>query len=527
MVEGEKLRTEEEIRALALQVMKERRPSPDEVIYTPTIEFLDPNNQMTREERGKVIAMGDRTATSYKKLSERVISERDKPPVEVEGEVLDSTAAFYLQYTLSARSSDEIAHTSILEQMSVGDGEIGGDSSIVLEGISILSGLKDVCTLRHFGFEAFSSRGGIFPENYWRIPKKLEKEGAGDLLNAINEEVYRIYLHLTHKGLEHYISTTPKREGEKNWQWKWRVLNLSLDDARQVTNGTFLNHLSMHPNSALSLREGIAELSASELVETREIAQRLRELAKRGLPTLMKYTEASSYALSMADKRKRLQEELDISGSMQRGSEKTKFVTVEVDENADVTFLSAFLARDAKESYSSVRRKVEALSNEERVQKIEKIFAGMNLHDRPPKELETVQVKGEMTLSLGAFYEAVRHRLVTHIPGKLTPNNGYTIPEIYKKLGLEKDYKRAMSLNEKAYDLVNGIAGEDLAQYWVTRGHIIPYTLRVSAYDVFHFLKLRASSSAHPDISGPAYELAMTLQKLQGSIFDHLVLKRK
>lgn len=526
MVEGERFRTEEEIKSLALQIMKERTPSPEEVIYTPTIEFLDPENEMTREERGKVIAMGDRTAISYRNLAEKVISERDKPPVEIEGEIMDSTSAFYLQYALSARSSDEIAHTSILEQMSVGDGEVAGDSSIILEGVPILSSLKDVCSLRHFGFEAFSSRGGIFPENYWRIPRELEEEGAGDLLNTINEEVYSIYLHLTQKGLEHYIANTPKKDGEKNWQWKWRVLNLSLDDARQVTNGTFLNHLSMHPNSALSLREGVAELSASELPGTREIADKLRELAKRGLPTLMKYTDASPFMLSLAQKRRKIQEELGITGSMRRGPEKTRFISVDIDGDADVDFLSAFLAKDGKEGYEEVEKKVRALSKKERSKLISQIFEGMGLHDKPPKELEVVQINAEMTLSLGAFYEAVRHRLVTHIPGKLTPNKGYTMPEVYKDLGLVGIYQRAMMLNEKAYDLVNAIAGDDLAQNWVSRGHIISERFRISAYDAFHFLKVRASSSAHPDISRPAGELATTLQRLQAPIFDHLKLKK-
>lgn len=108
-------------------VMKERTPFPDEVICTPTIEFLDPTGALTREERGKVIAMGDRTAKSYRNLAKVVLQERDKPPVEVEGEMMDATSAFYLQYALGARSSDEIAHTSILEQVNVGPEVYGGD----------------------------------------------------------------------------------------------------------------------------------------------------------------------------------------------------------------------------------------------------------------------------------------------------------------------------------------------------------------------------------------------------------------
>jgi hypothetical protein len=224
----------------AASIIRERTPKKEEVIYEPTVEFLDVEGRLTREEKGKVIAMGDRTAISYKKLTEIVL-----------GQDAEEIENFYLQYALAARSSDEIAHTSILEQVNPGISEMGGDSPIILEGVTILSALRDVCSLRHFGFEAFSSRGGVFPEGYWRIPSELVATNIGDELETINQTVYGIYLELTEKAIEYYLQRTEKKDDEKWWQYKWRVLNLALDDSRQVTNGTFLNHLSMHPNSAL------------------------------------------------------------------------------------------------------------------------------------------------------------------------------------------------------------------------------------------------------------------------------------
>src|SRR3989344_7189572 len=186
-------------------IMAERTPSPEEVIYEPVVEFLDQEGDLTREERGKVIALGDRTAISYRNLKQRVIEEREKGTGVVDEEEVDRTASFYLMYTLAARSSKEIAHTSILEQINVGPDQLGGDPPIVVEGVSILSALRDVCSLRHFGFEAFSSRGGIFPEGYWRVPPGLEKSGIAEEINYVNTDIYQAYLHLTKKGLEHFI----------------------------------------------------------------------------------------------------------------------------------------------------------------------------------------------------------------------------------------------------------------------------------------------------------------------------------
>ncbi|MCJ7805667.1 hypothetical protein MUP46_03435 [Patescibacteria group bacterium] len=509
---------------IALQaesIMKERTPSPEQVIYEPTIEFLDAGGLLTREERGRVIAMGDRTAISYRNLSEQVLKDREKP---------EKTSDFYLMYALAARSSNEIAHTSILEQINVGPEQFGGDPPIVMEGISILSGLRDVCSLRHFGFEAFSSRGGIFPEGYWRIPAQLGATPIGNELALMNREIYAIYLDLTKRGVEHFLQTLKPNEGETLPRFRWRVLSHSLDEARQVTNGTFLNHLSMHPNSALALREAIVQLASSEFPEAREIADRLRILAQKGLPTLMRHTELSEYQMGLAEKRRKIAEHLGLTkkdANNAKVAEKSMMLGAKATDNSEEVFLAAFLADGGDVSLAEAYIKVKELSPEEKASHIAEIFAGIGLHDKPPRQLEMIRITGMFEMSLGAIYEAIRHRLLTHLVSRLTIRRGHTTPELYHKLGITDEYEEGINLNEKQYRLVEslGPSYDIFKDYFVARGHIIPYTFKISGLDVFHFLKVRASNGAHPDISGPAFELESLLRMNHPAVFNHLVKK--
>lgn len=510
-------------------ILKERTPPPDQVIYQPTVEFLDGEGKLTREERGRVVAMGDRTAIAYRFLAERVLADREKAGVEIEGEEVDATSAFYLLYALAARSSREIAHTSILEQVNVGPGEFGGDPPIVIEGISVLSALRDICSLRHFAFEAFSSRGAIFPSGYWRIPTELQKAGIGNELEAINRQVYGIYLNLTRRGVEHYLRKLPKQDGEKDWQYRWRVLSHALDDARQVTNGSFLNHLAMHPNSALALREGLAESSASELPETREIAAQIRKLAAPGLPTLMRHTAASDYAKGLPEKRRSIARTLGrVEAERRRGvMGHSRLLKVEVTPDAERIFLAAFLAGQGKGGLEASLQRLRQASQGEVENFVDTAFQGMELHDKPPEELETVQVTAQFEMSAGAMYEAIRHRLATRLVGRLTPDYGFTMPAIYEELGLAEQYLEAIRLNEKGYDLISGLGKnykEIFAPYFVARAHLVPVTMRVSGPDIFHLIKLRASEGAHPDIKAPMLELEDALRK-SGPIFKYLVHK--
>lgn len=509
-------------------ILKERTPSPEQVKYAPTVEFLDPESKLTREERARVVAMGDRTAISYDELSKKVIADRTQNDLSG-GEATDKTASFFQMYALSAKSSKEIAHTSILEQIGVGPEVFGGDPPIVMEGISVLAGLRDVCTQRYGAFEAFSSRGGIFPENYWRIPEELNREGVLQNLNAINREVYSVYTHLTRKGIEHYLQVTPKKESEGWWQYRWRILNLALDDSRQVTNGSFLNHLAYHPNSALALRETISGLAASELPETRMIAEKLRELAKPALPTLMKHTEGSLFTEGLQAKRRGIFAAADFpSLENRRGVEtESKLLGAYVNPEAGEYFLASFVSAERNGDYLSALKHIKGMPKDVVDVAIKEIFSGMDIHDKPPKELETVQITALFELSVGAIYEFVRHRQMTHIVSNFGVDGGFTIPQVYKEMGLNKEYRYAMDLAAKAVNLVEGLGSEYRAfvPLFVTRAHIQPVVIRMSGADAFHFIKIRASDAAHPDIKKPAYELENFLRQESSQLFKFLVKK--
>lgn len=511
-------------------ILRERMPKPEQLVFEPTIEFLDPSRNLSREELGKVIAMGDRTAISYKKLMTQVIEDRNKPDVEIEGETVSATSAFYLQYALAARSGSEIAHSSILEQVNPGPSEFGGDSPIIFEGVSILAALRDVCALDHFGFEAFSSRGALFPENYRRIPKELRETPIGEELKVLNDVVYDNYLEFTREALAYYLKNSAPRDGEKMWQWRWRVLNLALDDSRQLTNGTFLNHFAMHPNSSLSLREAVVELSSSEVPEVVEIANKLRKLGEAGLPTLMRYTEPSAFTQSLASKRASLINSLHINNSDKLKTQPgfPALFAARVTHNADKLFLASFLSRARNVSFPYSLHETDTLSDGEVNEALAKIFEGITLHDKAPEELKIIQVEAHLKTDVGAIFDLLRHRPVLHLISDFTINNGYTIPDSFRKLGLEEKYQNAIRVNERMYERVSKL-GERyervFAPYFVARAHLQDLSMIIDGREAFHLLKIRADEHAHPNVRVPMEQL-LKYCRASAQVFNFMPTKR-
>lgn len=511
-------------------ILQERMPRPEQLKFSLDVKYLDPNGILSREEKGKVIAMGDRTAISYEQLADQVVNDRNKPEVELDGEKMSATSAFYLQYALAARSGKEIAHTSIMEQINPGPTESGGDSPIIVEGVSILAALRDIVSLDYFGFEAFSSRGALFPENYRRIPSELMNTSSGEKLKILNDEVYRGYEFLTRKALEHYLRTTPQKENEKPWQYRWRVLNLALDDSRQVTNGTFLNHFAMHPNSALALREGIVALSSSELPEVVEIANRLRKLGEAGLPTLMRYTDPSEFTQSLFRKRDQIAKLLKINEGTHSSVLPKNTLGLDaarVTKDADINFLATFISKQRGVSMPSVLSEVSTLSKSEIGRCLSLIFDGITVHDKPPEELQSIQIEAHLITDVGAVYDLLRHRPVLHLISDFSINQGFTIPDSFKVLGLEDQFQKIIKLNERAYELVSklGLDYERVfAPYFVSRAHLQNLSMLMDGYEAFHLLKIRADSHAHPNVQVPMGQLLRYLQN-ETQVFNFMPKK--
>lgn len=526
----EKLKTpdRDQTREEAQRIIKERTPDPEKVIYAETVEYLDPGGELTREEQARVVTAGDRTAESYWSIKDAVIASRAQDPVEIEGELVDATTAFLLRYSLKARGAKEISHDSPLEQVDAGNKPETTNSPIVGEGLLTYPALRFIADLDFFSFEIFSSRGGIYPEGYFRVPQALVEAGLGPTLESINREVYSIYMHLAEKGVEYYLQNLSKQEGEKNWQYKWRVLSHSLDLARQVTNQTFLVHLSIHPNNALAIRQALVQLSSHPLPEVQDFATKLRELARRGIPNLMRYTEASPYREGLPQKRKAITQELGLKPDHPaRPEEKPRFISHQIIDDPERVFLAAFLANEGDLGFEEALIKLRSVPKARLGPFIAKVFEGISLHDKLPQELAMVRMRGNFILSVGAVYEAIRHRLATHIYPRFTIHYGYSVPQLYKEIGLEDVYRRAMSLNERGYRLIEelGSGYEVFLPYFVGRAHLVPSTIDMSLWDGFHFLKLRADESAHADIRDPMTEFEKFLREDTGSIFRHVVKK--
>lgn len=514
----------------AIEILEKRMPDPEQVAFTPEIDFLDPESRLTREQLTKVAAMGDRTATRYSNLTQRVLNE---PP--------ERTEQFHQEFTLKAGGRPgHIAHTSIEEGGGIGPSERSGDRPFAVEGISSLVGLLYIGSLRHFSLEFLSSRGAPMLPGYYTIRKELVGAGLEEPLRERLDEIFSIYHELVFTGLQWFLENEPILLGEEEqvWRYEWRALSMALDQARGVLPMAVNTHGIMHANNLLALEEGLTALLSSELPETREVAQRILDVSAPNAPVLLKYVGESGYTESLPEKRKKIRKRLNIERDEAHPGQEVETTVLpfrlEAMNRGDVgdIFLAAFAAQGARDSLGVIREKVARMPDAEKRRMAEMIFSGLNTIEKPPPELEVIQIQVQMSMTIGGYLELLRHRLITDIAGEFTIEHGFYVPEFWKREFPEMadKFRKAIRLSEEAYQMVHDLGPDfyPLDDYFVTRAHFVPTTVRMSGLDVFHIMKLRASEGAHPfDIRDPMRAVMEEIKHRWPIPFDYVVFGKE
>ncbi|MEY3680065.1 MAG: hypothetical protein RL547_677, partial [Actinomycetota bacterium] len=97
----------------------------------------------------------------------------------------------------------------------------------------------------------------------------------------------------------------------------------------------------------------------------------------------------------------------------------------------------------------------------------------------------------------GAFRDLQRHRLLTIEWQPLTPNHGYTRPDLVDEAGMGSVFDDAMGRSAALFDDMSQDFPEQ-ASYAVSMAYRIRYVMQFNAREAMHMLELRSSPQGHP-----------------------------
>jgi thymidylate synthase ThyX len=312
------------------------------------------------------------------------------------------------------------------------------------------------------------------------------------------------------------LRRTPHRPDESDEAWDRRVRSQYVDSCRFLLPAAALAN-GMTANARV-LENAVRKFLSHPLAEVRAIGERVKEMAKSEVPTLIKYAEAVPYLVET-------QKELNVkclTFNVQRSTQDFCSL-VDYDHDGEQKILAAVLYRFGDLPYADAFAHVKSLKKAERAQLAESLLGRLKRHDIPLRELEYCNYTFDLIMDQGAYAEFKRHRMMTQTPQLLTTRLGYATPRLIEEAGFRSQYDAAMQKAAATYEKL-AAWNPNVAQYVVPNGFNRRVLAQFNLRSAYHFCQLRAAANAHYSIRKIAERVAVELQRVHPALSAFMTL---
>ena len=365
-----------------------------------------------------------------------------------------------------------------------------------------------------------SSRYQVLPRYGYHVPDELPlRSNARRTYVQTCDHLMETYHDLVNRATTYLSEELPRGENEAENAYNLRLRRVVTDSCRFLLPAATLTNVGVTAN-ARTMEHLIQKLLTSELLEECRLGLEIRMRSREITPTLVKYAERNPYLERVRERQ--------LHGAVQLKEEPEEGpaeVTLEhQDPDAESKLVTALLFRSARLSYRQVWQRVQQMHPSRRHRVIADTLEQMGPHDAPPREFEVVDFTFGLTMDYGAYREFKRHRMQTYIPQPLTVRNGYVLPSLIERAGLEGLFRDAISKAEEGYDAV----ARDVplvAQYLVTHAHKRRVLSKMNLRECYHLFQLRTQAQAHFSIREPMEQAMRLAMEVQPELFRHMRLR--
>ncbi len=358
---------------------------------------------------------------------------------------------------------------------------------IAFENVSRLA-IESIEGNRLASYTEKSTRYQKWELDNFTIPPELEGHPlCGEYVDTLRS-LFKTYADSLEPVRNLILERFPRREGEKDEAWDRRIRSKYVDVCRFILPAASLANVGMTANARV-LENMIRKMLSHELLEVRQIGERVKKVALGETPTLVKYAEAVPYLVETT------REIANRPWTMDHGpSEWCNLISY--DKDGEKKVLAAALYRFGEMSYADALVYVKSLKKAEQKRLAESLLGRLGKYDVPLRELEYSTYTFDLVMDQGAYAEFKRHRMMTQTPQKLTTRLGYAIPRLMVEAGFAPQYEAAMEsavkLYEKLYQFNPGVA-----QYVVPNGFNRRVLAQFNLREAYAFCQLRSASNAH------------------------------
>jgi thymidylate synthase ThyX len=189
---------------------------------------------------------------------------------------------------------------------------------------------------------------------------------------------------------------------------------------------------------------------------------------------------------------------------------------VDFDPDAEDKLVAAICYPHSYLSESDLLERVRKLSIDEKLALV-RTYVGdrSNRRHKPGRAFERIDYRFDVLSDYGGFRDLQRHRMLTIEWQRLTPNHGYTRPDLIDEAGVGSLFEETMDRSARLFDDMKSIHPEQ-ASYAVAMAYRLRYVMQFNAREAMHMLELRSAPQGHPSYRRVVLEMHRLIAEQAG-----------
>lgn len=349
-----------------------------------------------------------------------------------------------------------------------------------------------------------STRYQKWDADSFHIPVELDGHALRDEYTAVLRALFDTYAASLEPVKALAARQSPRRENESDEAYDRRIRSRYVDACRFILPAASLANVGMTANGRV-IENAIRKWLSHPLAEVREIGEAVKAVARREIPTLVKYAEKVEY---LAEAPHRLTPfSLKMGGepplrlppfSLKMGGETEGgdgwCTLADWDKDGETKILAAALYRFGNTSFAEAMQQAGDPSQREKL--AEALLGKLGRYDVPLRELEHCHYTFDLVMDQGAYAEFKRHRMMSQTPQLQTATLGYATPRLITEACFGSRYEAAMQVAQKMWEKLNDF-DLHVAQYVVPNGFNRRVLATFNLREAYAFCQLRAAANAH------------------------------
>jgi thymidylate synthase ThyX len=382
----------------------------------------------------------------------------------------------------------------------------------VLEWGRLMSYLEQ--STRYIGYDARLGGRYRFHRDPEILAGPLGTRYVGDM-----DRMFDAYSAAVNRVTDHVRDTVPRDPDDSEFIYRQATRAKALDAVRGMLPAASLSNVGIY-GTGQAFEALLLRMRAHPLPEARSYADLMLHELRKVIPSFLRRLDVPDrggrWVDYLADTRASTAAAVEQLFGDTPVDPVPEVTLVDFDPDAEDKLLAAICYSHATLPESKLLERVRTLGVDERVSILNAYIGDRtNRRHKPGRAFERVDYRFDILSDYGAFRDLQRHRMLTIEWQALTPNHGFTRPELVETSGAQGLFDDTMARSAALFDALREHHPAQ-ASYAVSMAYRLRYVMQFNAREAIHLLELRSAPQGHPAYRRVALEMHRLIAEQAG-----------